>query len=39
MTVHLNTANALLFWFSEDCANQKYLTHLQKRLSPSKSQL
>lgn len=35
MTVHLNTASALLFWFSENCVSQKYLTHLQKGLAPA----
>lgn len=35
MILHLNTAATLLFWFSEDCVNQKYLTHLQKGLVPA----
>lgn len=35
MVMHLNAATTLLFWFSEDCVNQKYLTHLQKGLVPA----
>lgn len=35
MIVCLYTATTLLFWFSEDCVNQKYLAHLQKGLVPA----